>query len=139
MKFKFLMVIVFAIVFIGLVHAESFTAQQGTFAYKEVENYTLNGFNFTIPVEYDLAYENDTHMFFDGNNNTLNISVIKNGKIKEVNSTKNITASDTMFGSVDGYLVDRNGSYTFSYMEGEKLISISSRDMTLMIGVIGKD
>lgn len=78
-------------------------------------------------------------MFFEGTNNTLNISVVENGEIKEVNSTKNVTASQTMFGSVEGYLVDRNGSYTFSFTEDGNLITVSSKDMSLMIGVIGKD
>lgn len=44
-----------------------------------------------------------------------------------------------MFGSVEGYLVDRNGSYTFSFTEDGNLITVSSKDMSLMIGVIGKD
>ena len=78
-------------------------------------------------------------MFFDGNNNTLNISVVENGKIKEVNSTKNVSVSETMLGSVEGYLVDRNGSYTFSFIENDTLVTVSSKDMTLMMGVIGKD
>ena len=44
-----------------------------------------------------------------------------------------------MFGSVEGYLVDKNGTYTFSYKEDEKLVVIKSKDMALMIGAMGKD
>jgi hypothetical protein len=44
-----------------------------------------------------------------------------------------------MLGSVEGYLVDRNGSYTFSFFENETLVTVGSNDMTLMMGVIGKD
>lgn len=139
MKFKIAFAIAVLIIAIGAVSAESYMPHEGVFAYKEVENYTLNGFNFTIPVDYDLISQNQTHMKFEGDNNTLNISVEDNGNITKVNSTKNVTASDTMLGSVEGYLVDRNGSYTFSFMENETLITVSSKDMSLMIGVIGKD
>lgn len=124
---------------IGIVSAESYMPQDGVFAFKEVENYTLNGFNFTILSSYDVLMENETHMAFEGDNNTLNISVVDGGNITRVNSTANVTASDTMLGSVEGYLVDRNGSYTFSFIENDKLITVSSKDMTLMMGVIGKD
>ena len=139
MKLKILIICLAVLAFAGFVSAESYTAQDGIFAYREVENYTLNGFNFTILADYTLVDENSTHMFFEGTNNTLNISVVKDGEIKEVNSTKNVTASQTMFGSVEGYLVDRNGSYTFSFTEDDNLITVSSKDMSLMIGVIGKD
>ena len=139
MKFKMLLAIVVIIALAGAVSAETYMPQDGVFAYHEVENYTLNGFNFTMLADYDLIFENETHMMFEGDNNTLNISVDENGKITKVNSTKNVTASKTMLGSAEGYLVDRNGSYTFSFLENETLITVSSKDMTLMMGVIGKD
>ena len=139
MKIKFLIAIILVLASIGFVYSESYMPQEGVFAYKEVENYSLNGFNFTILSDYNLVSQNTTHMFFDGNNNTLNISVVENGKIKEVNSTKNVSVSETMLGSVEGYLVDRNGSYTFSFIENDMLVTVSSKDMTLMMGVIGKD
>lgn len=139
MKFKMLLAIVVIIAFAGVVSAETYMPQDGVFAYQEVENYTLNGFNFTMLADYDLIFENETHMMFEGDNNTLNISVDENGKINKVNSTKNVTASKTMLGSAEGYLVDGNGSYTFSFLENETLITVSSKDMTLMMGVIGKD
>lgn len=139
MKLKIALAIVLVMISIGVVSAESYMPQEGVFAFKEVEDYTLNGFNFTILSEYDLVFENQTHMEFEANNNTLNISVVENGNITEVNSTNNVTASQTMLGSVEGYLVDRNGSYTFSFFENETLITVSSNDMTLMMGVIGKD
>ena len=44
-----------------------------------------------------------------------------------------------MLGSVEGYLIDRNGTYAFSFMENNTLVTVSSKDMTLMMGVIGKD
>ena len=112
----------------------------GVFAYKEVENHTLNGFNFTILSEYKLVYQNTTHMFFEGNNNALNISVEDNNKTTDDFSTENMTASETtMLGSVEGNFADRNGTYTFSFEDNGKLITVSSKDMTLMMGVIGKD
>ncbi len=139
MKFKIALACILMILSIGIASAESYMPQDGVFAFKEVENYTLNGFNFTILSDYDVLMENETHMAFEGDNNTLNISVVDGGNITRVNSTDNVTASDTMLGSVEGYLVDRNGSYTFSFIENDKLITVSSKDMTLMMGVIGKD
>ena len=139
MKFKIALACFLMVLSIGIVSAESYMPQDGVFAFKEVENYTLNGFNFTILSSYDVLMENETHMAFEGDNNTLNISVVDGGNITRVNSTANVTASDTMLGSVEGYLVDRNGSYTFSFIENDKLITVSSKDMTLMMGVIGKD
>lgn len=139
MKFKIALACILMILSIGIASAESYMPQDGVFAFKEVENYTLNGFNFTILSNYDVLMENETHMAFEGDNNTLNISVVDGGNITRVNSTDNVTASDTMLGSVEGYLVDRNGSYTFSFIENDKLITVSSKDMTLMMGVIGKD
>jgi hypothetical protein len=44
-----------------------------------------------------------------------------------------------MVGSQEGYLVDKNGTFTFSYKEGGKLVTIKSKDMALMMGAMGKD
>lgn len=139
MKMKLLIAILLVLASIGFAYSETYMPQDGVFAYKEVENYTLNGFNFTMLADYKLASQNSTHMFFEGNNNTLNISVEDNGTVNQVNSTKNVTVSETMLGSVEGYLVDMNGSYTFSFIENGDLVTVSSKDMTLMMGVIGKD
>lgn len=139
MKIKLLIALLLILASAGSVFGESYMPQDGIFAYQEVENYTLNGFNFTMLCGYDLTFENDTHMLFAADNNTLNISVTDDGIIDEVNSTVNVTASQTMLGSVEGYLVDNNGTYTFSFDENGKLVTVSSKDMTLMMGVIGKD
>lgn len=139
MKIKFLIAVLLVLASVGFAYSESYMPQEGVFAYQEVENYTLNGFNFTILSSYKPVSQNSTHMFFEGNNNTLNISVEGHGNITELNSTRNVTVSDTMLGSVQGHLVDRNGSYTFSFWENDSLVTVSSKDMTLMIGVIGKD
>ena len=138
MKFKILIAAVLVFALMGFACA-SFTAENGIFIYKEVENYTLNGFNFTVPIDYELSLENDTALSFDGANDTLTVTVIKDGVIEKVNTTKNVTADETMFGSVEGYLVNNNGTYTFSYVEDDYLISASSKDMTLMMGVLGLD
>ncbi len=137
MKFKILMAVLLAFCLMGFAAGESYTASDGVFIYKEVENYTLDGFNFTVPTSYNLSFENDTSLEFEGANDTLKIAVIKDGEIERVNSTNNVTADETMFGPVEGYLVDRNGTYTFSYVEDGYLISVSSKDMTLMMGVLG--
>lgn len=44
-----------------------------------------------------------------------------------------------MLGSAEGYLVDNNGTYTFSYTLDDKLVIITSKDMSLMIGIIEKN
>lgn len=139
MKFKVLFAILLVFSLMGIAFSASYTAESGVFIYKEVENYTLNGFNFTVPTSYELIIENDTSLTFEGDNDTLVIDIVKDGKIQEVNSTKNVTADNTMFGSVEGYLVDRNGTYTFSYIKDDYLISASSKDMTLMMGVLSLD
>lgn len=136
MKFKILAAVLLTFCLMGIVCA-GYTADSGIFIYKEVDNYTLNGFNFTIPTDYELIFENETSLTFEGDNDTLIIDVIEDGEIEKVNSTKNVTADETMFGSIEGYLVDRNGTYTFSYIEDDYLVSVSSKDMALMMGVLG--
>lgn len=54
-KLKILIICLVILAFAGFVSAESYTAQDGIFAYREVENYTLNGFNFTILADYNLV------------------------------------------------------------------------------------
>lgn len=139
MKFKIFITILLLFTLTGIVFSASYTAEKGVFIYKEVENYTLDDFNFTVPTSYDLVFENETALTFEGDNDTLEINVIEGGKIQKVNSTKNVTAENTMLGPVEGYLVDRNGTYTFSYVEDDCLISVSSKNMTLMMGVLGLD
>lgn len=136
---KFLIAILLILTSIGFVYSESYIPQEGTFAYKEVDDYTLNGFNFTILSSYKQVFHDSTHMNFEGNNNTLNISVEDINKTEEIYPTQNLTESRTMLGSVEGNLIDRNGTYTFSFEENNKLVTVSSKDMTLMVGVIGKD
>ena len=140
MKIRYLLVILLVFAFVGFVSAETFMPTEGTFAFKEVENYTLHGINFTIPVEYKLQDGGDDFLLFKHGKDKLKITVEKNGTIKKVNSTKKIKAEKTMLGSVKGYLVDKNSkSYTFSYKEGKYLVVIKSKDLPLIIGVIGKD
>lgn len=140
MKLRYLMAIILTLALAGFVCAETFTPTEGSFAFKEVENYTLHGINFTVPVEYKLKDKDNDHLLFKDGKNKLKITVEKNGKIKKVNSTKKIKAEKTMLGSVKGYLVDKNSkSYTFSYKQGKYLVVIKSNDLPLIIGVMGRD
>ena len=140
MKFKiiFAMLVLFALA--GVCWG-AFTPEEGIFAYKEVEVFEINGVNFTIPTYFDVTLENSTEMDFKHDSQQIKISVVDDGKIKKVKSdkSKNITASKTMVGSQKGYLVDKNGKFTFSYKEDDKLVTVKSKDMALMIGAIGKD
>ena len=140
MKLRYLIAILAILLFVGFVSGEKFTPSEGDFAFKEVENYTLHGINFTVPVEYKLKDKQEDSLLFKHGKDKLKITVKKNGKIKKVKSTKKIKAEKTMIGSVKGYLVDKNGkSYSFSYKEGKYLVTIKSNDMPLLIGVMGKD
>ena len=138
MKLRYLAIIALLFISVGVTSA-SYMPDEGTFAFREVENYTLHDINFTVPVDYELKDIGDDFLVFKHDNEKLKINVTENGKIKKVNSTKNVTAGKTMMGSQEGYLVDRNGSYTFSYKEGDYLVTIKSKNMPLMIGVMGKD
>ncbi|WP_407391581.1 hypothetical protein [Methanobrevibacter sp.] len=124
---------------IGFVSAEAFTPEEGTFAFREVENYTLHDINFTVPTEYRLQGSGNDFLDFKHGKDKLKITVVKDGKVEKVKSTKKIKSGKTMLGSQKGYLVDKKGSYTFSYYEGDYLVTIKSKDMSLMIGVMGKD
>lgn len=139
MKFKIFTAMLLLFAVIGVAFCASHTAESGVFIYQEVENYTLNGFNFTVPASYGLIFENETSLTFEGDNDTLIIDVIDGGEIQKVNSSGNISADETMFGSVEGYLVDDNGTYAFSYIEDGCLVRVSSKDMRLMMGVLGLD
>ncbi len=140
MKARYLLVILLVFVFLGIVSAKSFVPTEGDFAFEEVENYTLHGINFTVPVEYKLKDKGKDFLLFKDGKKKLKITVEKNGKIKKVKSTKKIKAEKTMLGSVKGYLVDKNSkSYTFSYKQGKYLVVIKSNDLPLIIGVMGKD
>jgi hypothetical protein len=125
----------------GCAAAETFMPEEGTFAFMQVETYDINGVNFTVPSDYDVDFENSTEMHFVHDKDKLKISVIDGGHVKKVkkNPSKKITSGKTMLGSVEGYLVDRNGTYTFSYKEDSKLVTIKARDMNLMMGAMGKD
>ena len=140
MKARYLLLILLVFVFLGIVSAKSFVPTEGDFAFKEVENYTLHGINFTVPVEYKLKDKGKDFLLFKDGKKKLKITVEKNGTIKKVKSTKKIKAGKTMLGSVKGYLVDKNSkSYTFSYKQGKYLVVIRSNDLPLIIGVMGKD
>ena len=140
MNFKYILALALLFGLISTVSA-SFMPDEGIFAYREVETFEINSVNFTVPVDYEPTFKNFTHMDFKNGKEKLKISVIDNGTVKKVkeNSSKNITSGKTMLGSQEGYLVDKNGTYTFSYKEGDKLVVIKSKDMSLMIGAIGKD
>ena len=94
-----------------------------------------------MPTDYEVTFENSTEMHFKNSGDKLEISVVENGTVKKVkeNKTKNITSGKTMLGPVEGYLVDKNGTYTFSYEDNDKLVVIKSENMPLMIGVMEKD
>jgi hypothetical protein len=141
MKLKYVVALVALFAVMGFVHAETFMPDEGIFAFREVETFEINGINFTVPTDYEVVFENGTDMHFKHGKDKLKISVIKNGKIKKVkrNPSKNITSARTMVGSQEGYLVDKNGTFTFSYKEDGKLITIKSKDMALMMGAMGKD
>ena len=139
MKIKYLMAILLVFAVAGFVNAETFTPESGIFAYRDVENYTLEGLNFTVPVDYELQDGGDNFLSFKKENDTLNITVELNGTVDEVNSTNTTKASYTMLGSQEGYLIDDMGNYTFSYFEDNYLITISSKDVSLIMGVMGKD
>lgn len=139
MKFRYLLAILLLFALIGFVSAEAFTPEEGTFAFREVENYTLHDINFTVPTEYRLQDSGNDFLDFKHGKDKLKITVVKDGKVEKVKSTKKIKSGKTMLGSQKGYLVDKKGSYTFSYYEGDYLVTIKSKDMSLMIGVMGKD
>lgn len=141
MKLKYVLAIMLLFALIACVHAETFMPDEGIFAFREVETFEINGINFTVPTDYNVTYQGDTEMDFKHVKDKLKISVVKDGKIRKVKNdpSKNITSGKTMLGSVDGYLVDKNGTYTFSYKEDGKLVVIKSKDMALMMGVMGKD
>lgn len=141
MKFRYLLLAVLFFCVIACVNAEVYTPDEGIFAFREVETFEINGINFTVPTDYEPTFENETQMDFKNGEDKLKISVVKDGKVKKVkkDKSKNITSEKTMFGSVEGYLVDKNGTYTFSYTEDDKLVVIKSKDMSLMMGAIGKD
>ena len=141
MKFRYLIAIFLVLACIGFASAETFVPTNGTFAYQEVEIFEINGINFTIPTDYDVISEDSTEMQFKNGKDKIKISVVDNGTVKKVNEnkTKNITSGKTMMGSVNGYLVDKNGTFTFSYKEDGKLVVIKSKNMPLIIGAMGKD
>lgn len=141
MKFKYILAAMMLFAVMGFVHGETFTPDEGIFAYREVEIFEINGINFTVPTDYNVTFENGTEMHFAHDADKLKISVADEGKIRTVKTdrSKNITSGDTMLGSQEGYLVDKNGTYTFSYADSGKLVTVKSRDMSLMMGAMGKD
>lgn len=141
MKIKIIIILMIAIGFMGFVQAEPFTPTNGTFAFQEVDIHEINGINFTIPTKYNMTNEGYGEMDFKGDFDKIKIKVTDNGKIKKVKAdkSKNISSGKSMLGSVKGYLVNKNGTYTFSYREDGKLVVIKSTNMPLMIGAIGKD
>lgn len=141
MKIKIIILLMIAIGFIGLAHAEPFTPTNGTFAFQEVDIHEIKGINFTIPTKYNITHEDYDEMDFKGVFDKIKIKVTDNGKVKKVKAdkSKNITSGKTMLGSVKGYLINKNGTYTFSYKEDGKLVVIKSTNMPLIIGAMGKD
>ena len=141
MKIRIIIMLMIAIGFMGFVHAEPFTPTNGTFAFQEVDIHEINGINFTIPTKYNITHEAYGEMDFKGDFDKIKIKVTDNGTVKKVKAdkSKNISSGKTMLGSVKGYLVNKNGTYTFSYSEDGKLIVIKSTNMPLMMGAIGKD
>ena len=138
MKYELALAFALFFVFIASVSAQAYVPSEGEFAYVEVENYTLHDINFTVPTDFGLLDSGDDFLDFAHGKEKLKISAVKNAKIKKVKSTKKVKSSKTMLGSQEGYLVDRNGSYAFSYYEGNYLVTIKSKNIPLMIGVMGK-
>lgn len=141
MKFRYVLLIFLFFAVVSCVSAETFVPNEGIFAFREVETFEINGINFTVPSDYNITGHNNTGIDFRNSHDNLSISVIKHTNVKKVKSdrSKNITAGKTMLGSAEGYLVDNNGTYTFSYTLDDKLVIITSKDMSLMIGIIEKN
>lgn len=137
MKMRYIFFMIILALSIGA--ASAYMPHEGTFAYREVENHTLHGINFTVPDDFTLNESTPDMLYFTHGKEKLKITAEKNGKIKKVNSTKKVKASRTMLGSQKGYLVEKNRKYTFSYRDGDYLVVIKSSDIPLMIGVMGKD
>ena len=70
MRFKIVVVCIILLAFVGFASAETFTPTNGTFAYREVEIFDINGINFTVPTDYDVTFENATEMDFMHGNST---------------------------------------------------------------------
>ena len=140
MKFKIFVVGLLLLASIGFVCAETYMPHEGPFAYKEVQKYSLNGFDFVMPTIYNLTYHDNTDMHFEGNNETFNVNVVKDAN-QSGNSTafKGVSGSKTMVGSVEGDLVEKNGTYEFSFHQQDYTVTLTSKDMSLMIGVMGRD
>ena len=83
MKFKYLLSIILLFALIACVGA-SFVPDEGTFAFREVEVYEINGINFTVPTDYEVISENATQMQFKHDKDKLKISVEDNGEVKKV-------------------------------------------------------
>lgn len=83
MKVKLIITVALVLAFAGYVCAETFTPNEGNFAFQEVENYTLHGINFTIPTSYELKDNDSDNMIFKDGKNKLQIKIIENGKIKK--------------------------------------------------------
>lgn len=138
MKIKYFIALFIFLATMACVSAETFTPDQGIFAFREVETFEINEINFTVPADYNVTYHGDTQMNFTNGHDDLSITVDENAKVKKIKSdrSKNITSGKTMLGSAEGYLIDDNGTYTFSYKADEKLVVIKSGDMSVMIGAM---
>ena len=110
MKFRYLLAIVLLFALIGFVSAEAFMPEEGTFAFREVENYTLHDINFTVPTEYRLQDSGNDFLDFKHGKDKLKITVVKDGKIEKVKSTKKIKSGNTMLVScnhqIKGHVID---------------------------------
>lgn len=138
MKFKIFIICLIILASAGFACAETYMPQDGQFAYMEVQNYSLNDFDFIMPVIYNLTYQDDTNMYFEGNNKTFDITVVKDAN-QSMYATNDSAGSKTMIGSVEGNLVEKNGTYTFSFHQQDYTVTLKSKDMSLMIGVMGRD
>lgn len=138
MKLKYVLAALVLFAAVVCVHGEPFTPDEGIFAFQEVDTFEINGLNFTLPTSYSPVSEDANTVMFKNGKDKIRISVSDDGKIKKVKSdkSKNITSQKTMMGSKNGYLVDKNGTYTFSYKDEGKLVTMKSKDMALMTGII---
>ena len=85
--------------------------------------------NFTIPHGYGqiTSAQNETTIFFaNQNNNTINITV----------GADLAKGNYTMFGSHTGYLNKTNSTFTFSYVDAGKNVTVSAPSQRILLKVI---
>ena len=85
MKLKYFIVLFIFLATMACVSAETFTPDQGIFAFREVETFEINEINFTVPADYNVTYHGDTQMNITNGHDDLSITVDENAKVKKHN------------------------------------------------------